>query len=450
MTTQQINLESIIQSTQSNNVDVPFIFNSRSIPGTDCVVSSQLPKFVVDDHPRFVKFMEAYYTFMEKVGGVNFNIKRIKNYQDIDTTTQYFTEQFFREYLTDIPRNLLVDKAILLKHIKQFYRSKGTEESYKFLFRILFNTDVELYYPKVDILKLSDGKWIENKTIKVTGNIDLNKFLSKRIVGNTTKTIAFVESITKTLENLVEVYELVLNSSSITGQFQVGESISSIEDPTISAKIKSIPDHTGYYLNEDGQLSTGKYIHDGEYYQQFSYVIITDLSKVEYEDSVKRLIHPLGFKGFSQLRIQNKLQKKTTAKQEHTLKITSKVSHQKKAYTEVNLQHSTKHINNIGSTYNSILRDKFNYKPFTKYNANLEFMDSNNQNYFGEDILNARALTPVSAFSEIKPKDLELNRFQKTNIGIDSVVITYNSGDSDVFCIDSGECFFDFGAIVHP
>ena len=120
----------------------------------------------------------------------------------------------------------------------------------------------------------------------------------------------------------------------------------------------------------------------------------------------------------------------------------------KKITNDVKLHHQSI-TNSLGSTNNSILRDKFNYKPFTKYDANLEFMDSNNQNYFGENILNAKALTPVSVFAEIKPKDLETNRSQKTNIGIDSVVITYNSDDNDVFCIDSGECFFDLGVIVH-
>jgi hypothetical protein len=206
--------------------------------------------------------------------------------------------------------------------------------------------------------------------------------------------------------------------------------------------------YPGYYLNEDGHLSTGKYIHDGEFYQQFSYVTIAELSKNIYEDALKKLVHPIGFKNFSQFRIQNKLIKKSSGSTQTKRQITSKANLNSTVHSEVIIRHDMKHKNNIGSTYNSILRDKFNYKPFTKYDANLEFMDSNNQNYFGESILNAKALTPVSVFSELKPKDLETNKFQKTNIGIDSVVITYDSSNSDVFCIDSGECFFDFGLIV--
>ena len=207
----------------------------------------------------------------------------------------------------------------------------------------------------------------------------------------------------------------------------------------------------GYYLNQDGHISSDKYIHDGEFYQQFSYVTYSELSNNYYEDSLKKLIHPIGFKQFSGVRVQSNIDAKldidTTS---YRIEILSHISNNsiKKITNDVKLHHQSI-TNSLGSTNNSILRDKFNYKPFTKYDANLEFMDSNNQNYFGENILNAKALTPVSVFAEIKPKDLETNRSQKTNIGIDSVVITYNSDDNDVFCIDSGECFFDLGVIVH-
>ena len=183
----------------------------------------------------------------------------------------------------------------------------------------------------------------------------------------------------------------------------------------------------GYYLNQDGHISSDKYIHDGEFYQQFSYVTYSELSNNYYEDSLKKLIHPIGFKQFSGVRVQSNIDAKldidTTS---YRIEILSHISNNsiKKITNDVKLHHQ--------SITNS-----------------LGFMDSNNQNYFGENILNAKALTPVSVFAEIKPKDLETNRSQKTNIGIDSVVITYNSDDNDVFCIDSGECFFDLGVIVH-
>jgi hypothetical protein len=86
-----------------------------------------------------------------------------------------FIDSFKNEFLFDFPETLaitdkktIVDKAKLVKNIRSFYKAKGTEKTYDFLFRILYDTAVEFYYPKKDILKLSDGKWVLRKTVKIS------------------------------------------------------------------------------------------------------------------------------------------------------------------------------------------------------------------------------------------------------------------------------------------
>jgi hypothetical protein len=96
--------------------------------------------------------------------------------KDIDTTFDEYVEHFKNQYLLDFPENFAVDKntgipveeKTLIKYIKQFYQAKGTEKTFEFLFRILYDTNVEFYYPKVDILKASDGKWNIAECIKQT------------------------------------------------------------------------------------------------------------------------------------------------------------------------------------------------------------------------------------------------------------------------------------------
>ena len=192
---QTITLEQYIQSEDSGVID-PDVYGSDSIPGISTVLSSQFPDFVSEDHPKFIAFMKAYYEWMESQRNVLHDSHRLKSYQDIDESIDVFTDQFFKEFLVNIPRDVVVNKATLLKNIRQFYRAKGTEKSYKLFFRMLYNSNTEFYYPRVDILKTSDGKWIQNNSIRlflIKGTP--NELISKRIKGRISNSSAFVEKI---------------------------------------------------------------------------------------------------------------------------------------------------------------------------------------------------------------------------------------------------------------
>jgi len=233
--------------TSNLNVLYPSVFNTEEFPGIDYFVQSHFPEFVTEDHPRFLAFMKSYYQWMESKGNVLHDSRRIPFYQDIDTSIDAFVEQFFREFLTNIPRYVLADKALLLKNIKQFYRARGTEKSYKLFFRMLYNTEVQFYYPRVDVLKPSDGKWVQDKTLRVFILAGAGaKLKSLKIRGKTKNSSAFVERVFSIREGATAGFELVLNRSSITGPFLPEEIIEAEykEDgvkSTILARISPVP-----------------------------------------------------------------------------------------------------------------------------------------------------------------------------------------------------------------
>ena len=138
------------------------------------IVERQLPGFVRQDHPTFVAFLEAYYEWLAQDGNAEERLKTLEQNQDIDTTLDEFVEYFNREFLVRIPQEILADRKQLSKHIKEYYHARGTEKSYKLLFRILFDSDVEFYYPHVDILRASDGKWQQDIIIKVQSILGLS------------------------------------------------------------------------------------------------------------------------------------------------------------------------------------------------------------------------------------------------------------------------------------
>jgi hypothetical protein len=135
---------------------------------TSLLVNYQVPEFVQEEHPLFISFLEAYYEYLETKQGSQINdltskSKDLRHLSDVDASIAEFENSFFNSYADLIPRNVEVDKAFLIKHILPLYLAKGNEKSFKLLFRLLFNEEVEVIQPSQSILRASDGKWlIEN------------------------------------------------------------------------------------------------------------------------------------------------------------------------------------------------------------------------------------------------------------------------------------------------
>jgi hypothetical protein len=197
------------------------------------LISSQVPFFVRNDHPNFVLFLEKYFEYLEQDGKVvqvaKDNIPVIRN---VDLTS--YEENLYSEFLKLIPENVAVDKNLLLKNIKDFYRSKGTENSIRFLMNIIYgHEDLEFYYPKKDVLRASDGKWFIQRSLRVTDTsvnnvantsiFAVNNFDNKSIRGNTSGATATVERIDRFFEKGTQIDELII--SNILGNFVNNEQV---------------------------------------------------------------------------------------------------------------------------------------------------------------------------------------------------------------------------------
>ena len=198
--------------------------NNNSI--VDILKERALPAHIQNDHPVFVSFIDAFLEYLEQEKNPHDVAINLNNYRNIDETLDEFVDYFSKEFLINIPKDILADKQLLVKHIKKFYLNKGNEASYRFLFRVLYNEDVEFYYPKVDVLRASDGKWYEQRSIKITltNQSDILKFQSSDyIIGQTSAAEATIESslnYNERGENIVEV-----SLSNIKGTFQHGENV---------------------------------------------------------------------------------------------------------------------------------------------------------------------------------------------------------------------------------
>ena len=193
---------------------------------TSLLIPSQLPEFIQDDpsYQNFTLFLQAYYEWMEQSGNVTDASKNLTNYWDIDNTTDQFLEYLYNDFLPYFPKEILADKQKVTKIAKELYKTKGTPASYQFLFRVLYDSDVDFFYTKDAVLRASAGKWYVAKSLKLaSNNVNFLNINNLRIFGETTKSIATIEN-TVLVGAKIEVF-----ISNIERLFQSGEFIRVID-----------------------------------------------------------------------------------------------------------------------------------------------------------------------------------------------------------------------------
>lgn len=376
------------------------------------IIPSQIPSFIREQYDAFVTFIEKYYEFLETSNDPKLVPMSSADFFDIDTTSAIFVEKFRKLFIPDFPRELTTDKdtgkpiniAILIKRAKDFYESKGTQNSINFIFRILYDESVEFYYPREHLFIVSGGKWILKKTLKffytdkdkarsLVGNyvyqqnddgqitakarvtscliqkqspynvaeIELTEivgsfssdlimycdliyqdvaetfdFVLRRGVGNVTivsagynyrvgdritleastnltgSGVGYVGKVSKISEfgqiqeiqsvNFGVNYEIEMNGdytliiNTINGSGFVGTPSSSV-----------LCNYSGYYGTSNGVLGDRSFIQDNDYYQTHSYEIASSIQTQKYYDTIKRLVHPAGYKVFGSLVLQDSL-----------------------------------------------------------------------------------------------------------------------------------------------
>jgi len=199
------------------------------------IVDKQLPDFVRSEHPKFVTFIKKYYEWLETNAGVEKEIQNLREGIDLDTANSFYLNELRKDLLPYFPENILADKTLFLKLVSNFYKSNGTRDSVKFLFRALYNDNIDIYYPKEDILRTSDGKWVLPLALRVNTN-DNNIFNIEKtkITGQTSKATALVEKVISSVDRQLGITYIELYVSNIQRLFETGELVTTTYNNGVS------------------------------------------------------------------------------------------------------------------------------------------------------------------------------------------------------------------------
>lgn len=188
-------------------------------------IDSQLPQFIREDNPNFGAFIKAYYEWMETSNdsAIIAKTKSLLSYKDIDQTTDAFIQYYINDFLPYFPNDVALDERKLIKAARNFYQKKGSVESIQFLFRVLYNKEADIYFPKDYILKASDGKWTLPQALRLVLdpsnlNFDINQLVGRQGLGSQSNASCVIEAATKTVDQglgieLVELYISNINQN---------------------------------------------------------------------------------------------------------------------------------------------------------------------------------------------------------------------------------------------
>jgi len=229
---------------------------------TSILVERQLPEFVRSEHPVFVTFLKKYYEWLETNNQISYEINALANSIDLDKADNDYLNLIKRDLMPYFPENILADKRLFLKLITNFYKSNGTPDSVKFLFRALYNENIDIYYPKDDILKASDGKWVLPLALRIdTSDNNIFNIEKTKITGRISKATAVVEKVIESIDRQLGISYIEVYVSNVERLFETGEYVDAtynngVVDVTVSGRligalseIKVDPLNRGLYYN---------------------------------------------------------------------------------------------------------------------------------------------------------------------------------------------------------
>ena len=165
-----------------------------------------------------------------------------------------FFENFKYEFLPGFEsRNFYENISIenVAYRIKDLYNSKGTDSSYKLLFKILYGADIEIIKPQDFTLSPSSNSYFITKNIlveKISGGnpVDIKgNFLFQTITGVGTVSASIFNVEYRPVSNK-EFYEISLDSTSFTGNFEVSGKTRILEDVPINSNTILVDSTVGF------------------------------------------------------------------------------------------------------------------------------------------------------------------------------------------------------------
>lgn len=224
-------------------------------PVPSALVRDLFPQVYQQQSPLLVDFVEAYYEWLESSTSPVEICRTLSQQIDIDLTLDRFVDDFQKQYLVNIPEDVTGNTRLLVKHVLDLYRSKGSPRAVSLLFRIIFNEDIEIFNPGEFLFKPSDGIWQKDIYLEVTDNSRNRAFIGRQITGSVSGATATVEDFRKFKVNNKVINQLVITdlSRNFTTNEKIADDGEYVTGPTVVGSLSNMN-----ITNPGGGFSVGQ------------------------------------------------------------------------------------------------------------------------------------------------------------------------------------------------
>jgi hypothetical protein len=267
----------------------------------------RLPEHILLSYPKFVKFIEIFYQWLSCEN----EIGTLEVLKDVDVTPDIFVQLFKKIYAAGFPNfiekdwiedeeseilvdfinpNLSkVDVRSFLKFSRDLYQLKSTKEAFEYFFRVFYDSDVEVSYPKTWLLRCSDAPY-------------------RGVSAGTTGAQCYYWGSTGECPGVdgVDIDPIAWGGcatgpcwTNTSNQYcwaggSYDSSGNEILPPCDKQGCAPGAPCGVYYNDEFGTLSGFSRLQDSKYWQNYSYLIETNVPREEYSSYLKQLLHPAG------------------------------------------------------------------------------------------------------------------------------------------------------------
>ena len=272
-------------------------------------IDDLIPEHIQSAYPDLVAFLKVYALYLERSNKSGFYLNAIDIQRDIDFIEDSLLTELQNEIGIAVPRDFATNPRMFYKRLVEFYRSRGTPESITSFFRMIYDDEVETYFPFIDILNPSDGAWTDQVTDIIADKSKFTPSNTFTISGTPTVVsgnndggqaalfddeVVFVNDVYKT--PTTDYVEEVYSDSGVT-KYRLTFTSALANNDIVTTYSK------GLFTTNDGFLSDKKFLQDSYYYQKFSYVLRTGKNIADWKNAFTRLVHPAGFKFFGEILI---------------------------------------------------------------------------------------------------------------------------------------------------
>ena len=164
-------------------------------------------------------------------------------------------DKFRRQYLPNIKIDYSVINPVqVIKSISDFYISKGTELATQYLFKIMFGEQVDIYYPREEIISPSAATWVVDTVLRaelISGDpanlIDSQLIQYADPVDLSVRAAnALIENVITIIEGKDTIYELAISEETLNGDFIIPYKTTLVEPLNTTGQIITVDSTIGW------------------------------------------------------------------------------------------------------------------------------------------------------------------------------------------------------------